>query len=221
MGILTLRQPQWALPGSAFAACAIGYELLPENKAGASASPEVKADQRETKHQHTHEDHGALLHSEVNTTATTLTTTTLPPDLGVSWDWNPNMQRLKPRASGPHVWNPKPQTTRVVAPLVLVYDRWSGEQAAEVFEALLWRGGARPSTADNMQDEDKTRPALASAGPSWPRLTKLARNSRWRNETARNVLRAFRAVFSYAERQGFEPWVPLRAHWFSRPANGQ
>ena len=21
-----------------------------------------------------------------------------------------------------------------------------------------------------------------------------------------------------AERQGFEPWVPLRAHWFSRPA---
>jgi hypothetical protein len=138
MGILTtLRRPQWALTASAVATCALVRELLPENKAEASSSPEIKTDERETKHQHTHEDHGAPPHNEISTTPTTNTTTTLPPDSGVTWDWNPNTERLQPRASGPHVWNPK----RAAAPLVIVYDRWSGESAAEVFEPLLWARG--------------------------------------------------------------------------------
>ena len=37
------------------------------------------------------------------------------------------------------------------------------------------------------------------------------------SQVARNTQLTNLSSFQ-AERQGFEPWVPLRAHWFSRPA---
>jgi hypothetical protein len=120
----------WCLVGPT--ACGIVCEAMPEHKAEAALP----------RHDHTHDEPGTPHHSEISTTLTTVTTTTPPPNSGVSWDWNPNTERFEPRDSGPHVWNPKPKTTtRADAPLVLIYDRWSGEPVAEVFEPLLWARG--------------------------------------------------------------------------------
>jgi hypothetical protein len=121
MGMLTtLRQPQWAAPISAGAVCGLVWELMPENRAEASVPLQVKANQPETAHNHTHNEPATPHHIEVNTTAARLSTTPAP-DSGGSWDWNPNTVRFERCAPSPHAGNPESKATaRVVAPLVMV-----------------------------------------------------------------------------------------------------
>jgi hypothetical protein len=136
--LTTLRQPQWALPASAVAGCAVGYELLLEDRAEASPSAEIKADQSETKLDHIHGETETPHYREVDSAATT---TTLPPDLstGTPFSWDPKTGNRQSPSS--LAQNRRAQSASADVAVVLIYDPTSGERIAEVFEPLVWAQG--------------------------------------------------------------------------------
>jgi hypothetical protein len=62
------------------------------------------------------------------------------------------------------------------------------------------------------------RPVEASGTACRSLICTSGRDKPGRKSESPGCLRGYDAGNSRAERQGFEPWVPLRAHWFSRPA---
>ena len=62
------------------------------------------------------------------------------------------------------------------------------------------------------------RPVEASGTACRSLICTSGRDKPGRKSKSPGCLRGYDAGNSRAERQGFEPWVPLRAHWFSRPA---
>jgi len=164
MILTTLRGPEWALPASAVAVCALARELLPENEAHASEAPAVQADRRETKCNHTHGESEAPKQSECY--GVPQSTSTTPPPVPswqrAVWDYNTGTWQIETTGSPAAVTEvttaPHASTRTIPQPIFaegrlaeLLYgcdEQAAGDARQTTFQRLVWASWPRGQPAE-------------------------------------------------------------------------